>query len=185
LSGLLALLQRARLLVSNDTGPLHLASALGCPSVGIYWAMNVITAAPLVQGRQRAVLSMGLMCPVCGAENVRQRCPHQVSFVTDVTVDEVLAAALLNGTRGREGTPPPQPNPCLNPLALDAQKRSSSNRASCRTMSMRSPAGSHTARWRSRSIGAQRSTSVQRNTTTLGTRSAAARCDAPVITDCP
>ena len=103
LSGLLALLQRARLLVSNDTGPLHLASALGCPSVGIYWAMNLITAAPLVQGRQRAVLSMGLTCPVCGVENVRQRCHHQVSFVTDVTVDEVLGAAMAEWQAGPGG----------------------------------------------------------------------------------
>lgn len=115
LSGLVALLQRARLLVSNDTGPLHLASALGCPSVGIYWAMNVITAAPLVQGRQRAVLSMGLMCPVCGAENVRQRCPHQVSFVTDVTVDEVLAAALAEWHAGPGGHTAPAAQPLPEP----------------------------------------------------------------------
>lgn len=103
LTGLLALLQRARLLISNDTGPLHLASALGCPSVGIYWAMNLITAAPLVQGRQRAILSMGLMCPVCGVENVRQRCPHQVSFVDDVGVDEVRQAALAEWHAGPGG----------------------------------------------------------------------------------
>lgn len=33
---LIALLRRARLLVAGDTGPLHLASALGTPVVGIY-----------------------------------------------------------------------------------------------------------------------------------------------------
>lgn len=110
LAGLLALLQRARLLVSNDTGPLHLASALGCPSVGIYWAMNIITAAPLVQGRQRAILSMRLMCPVCGVENVRQRCPHQVSFVDDVGVDEVLVAAMAEWHAGPGGHTAPAPH---------------------------------------------------------------------------
>jgi len=33
---LMALLRRAKLLVAGDTGPLHLASALGTPVVGLY-----------------------------------------------------------------------------------------------------------------------------------------------------
>jgi heptosyltransferase-1 len=36
LAQLIALMRRIRLTIAGDTGPLHLASALGCPVVGIY-----------------------------------------------------------------------------------------------------------------------------------------------------
>ena len=36
LPGLIALLRRSRLLIGPDTGPLHLAAALGVPTVGLY-----------------------------------------------------------------------------------------------------------------------------------------------------
>ena len=35
-SGLIALLRRARIMIAPDTGPLHLAAALGVPSVGLF-----------------------------------------------------------------------------------------------------------------------------------------------------
>src|SRR5262249_22735814 len=40
LSDLVAILSRARLVVSGDTGPIHLASAVGTPVVGIYGPTN-------------------------------------------------------------------------------------------------------------------------------------------------
>ena len=94
LPGLCGLLERASLLLSNDTGPLHLALAIGTPCVGIYWLMNLYESAPLQQGRHRAALSVRVHCPVCGAENLVTRCPHDVSFVDEVSVEEVIALAL-------------------------------------------------------------------------------------------
>lgn len=94
LSGLCGLLARARLLVSNDTGPLHLAHALRVPSVGIYWLSNLLVSAPLTQAQHRALMSSRTQCPVCGADNVQQRCSHNPSFVADISVDEVLQQAL-------------------------------------------------------------------------------------------
>jgi ADP-heptose:LPS heptosyltransferase len=94
LPGLCGLLERASLLLSNDTGPLHLALAIGTPCVGIYWLMNLYESAPLRQERHRAALSVRVHCPVCGAENLATRCPHDVSFVGEVTVEEVTALAL-------------------------------------------------------------------------------------------
>ena len=93
LGALCGLLGRAALMVSNDTGPLHLALALGTPSVGIYWRTNVIESAPLQQREHRALWSDKATCPICGVENIHVRCSHEVSFVDDVAVDDVKRAA--------------------------------------------------------------------------------------------
>jgi ADP-heptose:LPS heptosyltransferase len=89
LGGLCGLLARAALLVSNDTGPLHLGLALGVPSVGIFWLTNLIEGMPLRPSTLLAAMSVRTRCPVCGQDNVRTRCPHDVSFVADVGIDEV------------------------------------------------------------------------------------------------
>lgn len=93
-SGLCGLLERSALLVSNDTGPLHLALAIGTPSVGIYWLTNLVEAGPLRQDHHRPAMSLRIHCPVCGAENLKTRCEHDVSFVDDVQVEEVGALAM-------------------------------------------------------------------------------------------
>ncbi|UXY16306.1 glycosyltransferase family 9 protein [Chitiniphilus purpureus] len=94
LSGLLGLLSRATLLVSNDTGPLHLAQAVGTASVGIYWFTNLLISAPLAAARHRHAVSLQVHCPVCGRENVTAHCGHPASFVDAVGVDEVRTLAL-------------------------------------------------------------------------------------------
>jgi ADP-heptose:LPS heptosyltransferase len=94
LGGLCGLLERASLVVSNDTGPLHLALALGVPSVGIFWLTNLVEGLPLRQSHLRAALSLRTHCPVCGQENLRTRCPHDDSFVADISVDEVERLAM-------------------------------------------------------------------------------------------
>ncbi|HEY8607713.1 MAG TPA: glycosyltransferase family 9 protein [Noviherbaspirillum sp.] len=99
LSGLCGLLDRAALLVSNDTGPLHLGLALGTPAIGIYWLSNLAESAPLRQDLHRAAMSARVHCPVCGEENLRTRCPHDASFVDLVEVEQVhdMAMELLDG----------------------------------------------------------------------------------------
>jgi ADP-heptose:LPS heptosyltransferase len=98
LAGLCGLIERAALLISNDSGPLHLALAIGTPCVGIYWFSNLYVAGPLVQQKHRVALSLRVRCPVCGVENVDVRCAHDDSFVAGVSMDDVLAMAfdLLN-----------------------------------------------------------------------------------------
>jgi ADP-heptose:LPS heptosyltransferase len=91
LGGLCGLLARAALLVSNDTGPLHLGLALGVPSVGIFWLTNLIDGMPLRPSTLHAALSVRTRCPVCDADNLRTRCPHDASFVAEVGIDEVEA----------------------------------------------------------------------------------------------
>lgn len=94
LPALCGLLGRAELIVSNDTGPLHLALALGKPAVGVFWLTNMIESCPLAQHLLRPALATRIHCPLCGEENLHTRCAHDASFVGDVGCDEVIALAL-------------------------------------------------------------------------------------------
>jgi ADP-heptose:LPS heptosyltransferase len=94
LPALVGLLARARLVVGNDSGPLHVAEAAGTATVGIYWCGNLITADPLTRADRRPVVAWRLHCPECGAHCIDPGCPHDPSFVADVAVEEVLDAAL-------------------------------------------------------------------------------------------
>jgi len=100
LGGLCGLLARAALVVSNDTGPLHLALALGRPCVGIFWLSNLIDGMPLRQGLLHAALSVRVACPVCGVPNLETRCPHDASFVADVPLERVIELARQALARG-------------------------------------------------------------------------------------
>jgi ADP-heptose:LPS heptosyltransferase len=93
LNALTGLLAAASLVVANDTGPLHLAEALGRPTVGIYWCGNVINAAPFFRARRRVHMSWRLACPTCGTDCMQATCDHRETFVADVPVDEVVASA--------------------------------------------------------------------------------------------
>jgi ADP-heptose:LPS heptosyltransferase len=103
IGGLAALLADAALLVSNDTGPLHLAAAVGTPAVGLFWVGNMINGAGMYRARYRALISWTIHCPECGADCTRDlypartggtACRHSPSFVADIPVEEVLQDAL-------------------------------------------------------------------------------------------
>ncbi|MEV4803888.1 glycosyltransferase family 9 protein [Nonomuraea sp. NPDC049421] len=105
LGGLAALYERCDLLIANDTGPRHLAAAVGTPTVAVYWCGNLINAGPLSRAAHRPLISWTTACPACGADGVdpaAERCPHEESWVRDVTVDMVAEQAddLLHGTPG-------------------------------------------------------------------------------------
>lgn len=94
LPALCGVLARARVFVGNDSGPRHLARAVGTPSVGIFWMGNVINAGPLGRTHDRVLISWTTACPVCGADCTREvlpRCAHDVSFVASVSTKDVLA----------------------------------------------------------------------------------------------
>lgn len=109
LRGLLGLLARSALLVGNDSGPRHLAEAVGTATVAVYWCGNLFSSGPLTRTRHRPVPAWTVACPACGASAVdpdESRCEHDVSFVADVPVEAVLAAALeLLAERERSHVP--------------------------------------------------------------------------------
>jgi ADP-heptose:LPS heptosyltransferase len=96
LGGLAGLLEQATLLVGNDSGPRHLAAAVGTATVAVHWWVSLGSYGPLYRARHRAPTSWRLHCPVCGANGLQEDCRtrHEASLVADVTVDEVLAEAL-------------------------------------------------------------------------------------------
>jgi ADP-heptose:LPS heptosyltransferase len=105
LGGLAGLLSRADVVVSNDTGPLYLAEAVGAATVGIFWLMNLALDGSLFRTRHRYALATRVACPQCGRPQIDERCEHDPSFVADVTVDEVLAPALellMQASSGRQ-----------------------------------------------------------------------------------
>ena len=94
LGTLTAVLDRCHVLLGNDSGPRHLAQALGTPTVGIYWAGNMINASPLGRSQHRTHLSWVTRCPECGADVTQVgwtslRCPHDVSLMLGIDPDEV------------------------------------------------------------------------------------------------
>lgn len=100
--GVLAALQTlSQLVISNDTGPLHLARSVSCPTIGLYWAPNVINWGPLNQDRHIQLISWDLPCPSCGIipnrpypfEPKSAQCQHLHSFIRTIAVADVLDAA--------------------------------------------------------------------------------------------
>lgn len=100
LGGLVALLTRAQLLISPDTGPLHLAQATGCPTVGLYWAGTFVNWGPMTRSIHRPLVSWQMHCPTCGAIPNNpypflpaDGCDHPHSFVADLAPEEVIREA--------------------------------------------------------------------------------------------
>jgi ADP-heptose:LPS heptosyltransferase len=94
LGALLAVLERSAVVVGNDTGPLHLAAAVGAPTVALYWGQNAIASPPPWRARHRPLAVLDVACPVCGTDNMRGRCGHDASFIASIPADEVAAAAV-------------------------------------------------------------------------------------------
>ncbi len=94
LGGLAALLSQSRLLISNDTGPLHLAIAVGTPTVGIYWAWNLMDYGPLTRSHHRPLVSWNFTCPACGQNQSQHFCEHSDSLVAGLSEANVLASAM-------------------------------------------------------------------------------------------
>jgi ADP-heptose:LPS heptosyltransferase len=99
LGGLAALYEGCAVVVSNDTGPLHVASAVGAATVGLFWVGNLINGGPAVRDRHRPLMSWTIHCPRCGADCTRDlyperpggpACGHRDSFVADIAVAEVI-----------------------------------------------------------------------------------------------
>ncbi len=84
------LLQKSRCLISNDSGPVHLASAVGTPVVAIFgrWGGGLSPTRWGPTGPNDLVLHHDVGCRPCLAH----RCPIGFVCLKAVSVEEVLAA---------------------------------------------------------------------------------------------
>jgi ADP-heptose:LPS heptosyltransferase len=94
LQALVGALAGSAVVVANDTGPLHVAGAVGAATVGLYWGPNALNSPPAWRARHRPFAVIDVRCPVCGTDNLRGACAHDVSFVAAIEADEVAAAAV-------------------------------------------------------------------------------------------
>ncbi len=104
LTELSALLSRSELLLSNDTGPVHMASGLGRPVLGFYGPNTPVLYGPLSIGS--VAFYKGLPCSPC-ITNINYKtsfCRYPVC-IRNITVEEVYdrAAVLLGAVRESAG----------------------------------------------------------------------------------
>jgi ADP-heptose:LPS heptosyltransferase len=90
---LAAMLQRAQLLITGDTGPMHLAAFVGTPTVAVFGPSDPVRYAPLATAHR--VVRIDLPCAPCNRIRLPPvRCQgHTPDCLEGVTVDAVYAAA--------------------------------------------------------------------------------------------
>jgi ADP-heptose:LPS heptosyltransferase len=98
-----ALIERADLLVGNDTGVSHIASALRTPSVIISSGADATRWAPQDNDRHQ-VLWSDLSCRPCGF----RACPHDHACAKAITPQHVVAAVTLSRAARQQADAPTQ-----------------------------------------------------------------------------
>jgi heptosyltransferase-2 len=117
---LMAAVKRCAMLLTNDTGPMHIASAFQVPVVAIFGPTDWRTTSPF--GSAHAIVRQPVDCAPC----LLRECPIDHRCMTRVTVDQVYEAATKQLTRlgvrgeGLGETPSPPRASRLTPYgALD------------------------------------------------------------------
>ena len=115
LGGLLGTLRRSSLLLANDSGPRHLAGAVGTPTVAVFTYANLADVAPLARTWHRMTVSWTSACAGCGRRVLDGPCDCRQSATWDVPEAEVrdLAVELWEqvvaaGREHRDVTPVPE-----------------------------------------------------------------------------
>ena len=85
---LVGVLERVRLLVSNDAGAMHVAAAVGTPVLAVFGPTDAVATGPL--GRFARVVREPVPCSPC----LLRECPIDHRCMTRITADQVLQNAL-------------------------------------------------------------------------------------------
>ncbi len=83
----IALISRCDLFISNDSGLMHVAAALGTPTVAIFGSTNIVTTSPV--GEKISVIRKDIECSPC----LQESCPSDFKCMDMITVHDVTAAA--------------------------------------------------------------------------------------------
>jgi heptosyltransferase I len=90
ISELAALIARAAICIAHDSGPMHLAVALGRPVVGLFGPSDTVWAGPY--HRENAVVRAGLPCSPCYLRRL-DRCPNGHACMNDLPTQAVIERA--------------------------------------------------------------------------------------------
>jgi heptosyltransferase-2 len=85
---LCALLRFSKVLLTNDTGPMHIAAAIGTPVVSVWGSTSPELTGPL--GDNIAVIRHPVECSPC----FLRQCPIDFRCMNGVQVDDVVNAVL-------------------------------------------------------------------------------------------
>jgi len=101
---LVALLERASFLVTNDSGPMHLAAAVGTPVVALFGPESPVFYGP---AGPSAVCYKSISCSPClNVYNAKQTaCPYNTRCMAEITTNDVLDAIRSLPPNGGVRTP--------------------------------------------------------------------------------
>jgi heptosyltransferase-2 len=85
---LMAVAKRCRLLITNDTGPMHIAAAFGVPVVAVFGPTDWRTTAPY--GQAQSIVREAVDCAPC----LLRECPIDHRCMTRIPVDRVYEVAV-------------------------------------------------------------------------------------------
>jgi lipopolysaccharide heptosyltransferase II len=85
-----AVLNNARILVAGDSGVMHLAAAVGCPTVALFGPGIVEKWAPRTPATR--VVNLDLACSPCTRFGTTPKCPYNERCMRDISVDMVWDA---------------------------------------------------------------------------------------------
>jgi heptosyltransferase-1 len=92
---LVALLRKADLVVGGDTGPIHIAAAVGTPTVSLFRVTDATRNGP--RGDEHIRLQAPLDCSPC----LRKKCERDAECGASIDVETVFAAVIRQLGRGR------------------------------------------------------------------------------------
>ncbi|PYS42853.1 MAG: lipopolysaccharide heptosyltransferase II, partial [Acidobacteria bacterium] len=87
LGTLIGVLAESSLMITNDSGPMHVAAALGVPTVAIFGSTDARVTGPC--GRRTRVVKHAVECSPC----LLRECPIDHRCMMGVTVEDVCKAA--------------------------------------------------------------------------------------------
>lgn len=93
LSETAAIIQKSSLLLSGDSGVLHIAVGLGVPTVSLFGPGRSKKWAP--QGDRHIVINKELPCSPCTTFGTTPPCPINAQCMRDITVDEVVNSVAM------------------------------------------------------------------------------------------
>ena len=88
---LMATLKLCRVLLTNDSGPMHLAAALGTPVVALFGSTSPALTSPGLPGDPQHRL---LQAPAACAPCFRRECPIDLRCLTGISVENVVSAVV-------------------------------------------------------------------------------------------